>query len=75
MKVLVPLLTGKEKDGAFIELFTSKVDLVILLQIVDKDFKNKTASAIGELRYLRTTMEEIKKVVGQKKKKCVEISE
>ncbi|MFA6268811.1 MAG: hypothetical protein WCW13_05310 [archaeon] len=75
MKVLVPLLTGKEKDSAFIELFSSKVDEVILLQITDKDFKSKTASAIGELRYLRAALEEIKKVIGKKKKKCVEISE
>jgi len=75
MKVLVPLLTGKESDKDFVEAFTSKVDEVILLQIVDKDFMAKTASALGEVRQSRVSMEEIKKVVGAKKKKCVETTE
>ena len=75
MKVLVPLLTGKEKDKSFFEAFTTKVDEVILLQIVDKDFRDKTASAIGEMGRSRAAMEEIKKMIGQKKKKCSELTE
>jgi uncharacterized membrane-anchored protein YjiN (DUF445 family) len=75
MKVLVPLLTGKEKEHLFVEAFTSKVDEVILLQIIDKDFMNKTASAIGEMRQSRAVMEEVKKIVGQKKKKYSEATE
>jgi len=75
MKVLVPLLTGKENSPMFIEAFTNKVDEVILLQIVDKDFMSRTSSAIGEVRQFRTVMDEIKKIVGTKKKKCNEITE
>ncbi|MFA5126143.1 MAG: hypothetical protein WC462_04025 [archaeon] len=75
MKVLVPLLTGKENDKDFVEAFTFKVDEVVLLQIVDKDFMVKTSSALGEVRQSRTEMEEIKKIVGAKKKKCVETTE
>jgi len=75
MKVLVPLLTGKEKEKSFVEAFTTKVDEVVLLQIVDKDFMSKTASALGELRQSKATMEEIKKIVGGKKKKCFELTE
>lgn len=72
MKVLVPLLTGKENNEDFVSAFTNKVDEVILLQIVDKDFKDRTASAIGGMRITRVAMEEIKKIVGSKKKKCTE---
>jgi hypothetical protein len=75
VKVLVPLLTGKENDKGFVEAFTKGVDEIILLQIVDKDFMSKTASAISEVRQSRALMDELKKIVGQKKKKCVEASE
>ncbi|VVB75939.1 Uncharacterised protein [uncultured archaeon] len=75
MKVLVPLLTGKENNPMFIEAFTNKVDEVVLLQIVDKGFMSRTSSAIGEVRQFRTVMDEIKKIVGTKKKKCNEITE
>lgn len=75
MRVLVPLLTGKESDANFIEAFTSKVDEVILLQIVDKEFMSRTSAAIGEVSQYRSVMEKIKKVVSSKRKKCVEVSE
>ncbi|MFA6064478.1 MAG: hypothetical protein WC746_01395 [archaeon] len=75
VKVLVPLLTGKEKESDFVEAFTSKVDEIVLLQIIDKDFMNKTASAIGEMRQSRAVMEEVKKIVAQKKKKYSEATE
>ncbi len=75
VKVLVPLLTGKEKENDFVEAFTSKVDEIIVLQIIDKDFMNKTASTIGEMRQSRVVMEEVKKIVGLKKKKYSEATE
>jgi len=75
MKVLVPLLTGKEKESTFVEAFTTKVDEIVLLQIIDKEFMGKTGSAIGELRQSRAVMEEVKKIIGQKKKKYSEITE
>jgi hypothetical protein len=75
VKVLIPLLTGKEKDADFVQFFSSKASEILLLQIVDKDFKDKTASAIGEMRQSRVVMEEVKKILGAKKKKCVELTE
>lgn len=75
MKVLVPLLTGKENNPSFIEAFTNKVDEVVLLQIVDRGFMSRTSSAIGEVRQFRAVLDEIKKIVGTKKKKCNEITE
>lgn len=71
----MPLLTGKENNPMFIEAFTNKVDEIVLLQIVDKDFMSRTSSAIGEVRQFRTVMDEIKKIIGTKKKKCNEITE
>ncbi len=75
MKVLIPLLTGKENNKQFVETATAKVDEVILLQIVDKEFMNRTSTAIGEVRQFRTVMDDIKKAVGAKKKKCNELTE
>jgi hypothetical protein len=75
MKILVPLLTGKEKNKVFLEAVTTKVDEVILLQIVDKDFLSRAGSAMGEMRQSRIVLEEMKKIIGQKKKKCDELTE
>ncbi|MCX6803610.1 MAG: hypothetical protein NTY48_03490 [Candidatus Diapherotrites archaeon] len=75
MKVLVPLLTGFEKDPIFVSAVTDKVDEVILLQIVDKEFHARAGSAIGEVRQLRLVLDELRKSIGAKKKKCVELTE
>ncbi len=75
MKILVPLLTGKEKNSVFLNAITDKVDEVILLQIVDKDFLSRAGLAMGEVRQSRIVLEEIKKFIGQKKKKCNELTE
>ena len=75
MKVLVPLINGNERNEDFVNVITNKVDEIVLLQIVDKDFAAKTSSTIGELRQSKAAMEEIKRVIGLKKKKCVELTE
>jgi len=70
----VPLLTGREKEPAFLEKIVS-ADEVILLQVVDKDFFSRTGSAMGEVRQFRLVNDEIKKFLKQKKKKCAELTE
>ena len=75
MKILVPVLSGKEKDPLFVEAITNKVDEIILLQIVDKEFHSRAGSAVGEVRQQRIVLDELKKAIGQKRKKCVELTE
>ncbi len=75
MKILVPILTGRENEPAFIDAVCSKVDEVILLQIVDKDFHPKAGSAIGEVRQFRIVLDALKKEIGAKRKKYDELTE
>jgi hypothetical protein len=75
MRVLVPLLTGKEKERSFLDSVTASCDEVILLQVVDKEFFSRAGSAIGEVRQFRIINDEIKKFLKQKKKKCAELTE
>ena len=71
MKILVPILCGKEKDHLFVESITNKVDEIILLQIVDKEFHSRAGSAVGEVRQFRIVLDELKKAlvkVGEQRK-------
>jgi hypothetical protein len=72
---LVPLLSGRESDPAFISAVTDRIDKVILLQIIDKGFMNKTSAAMGEVMHYSSVMREAKKAIGAKKKGCDEITE
>ena len=75
MKILAPLLSGKEKAPEYIEAITNKIDKIILLQIVDQEFMNNTGAAMGEVMQMHSLLEEIKKEIGKKRKSCDEISE
>lgn len=75
MKVLVPIISGKESDSFFINSVSKVASEVILLQIVDKQFLPQTGAAIGEVRQLRLVLDEIKKSFSLKKKKLVEVTE
>jgi hypothetical protein len=75
MKVLAPLISGKENFPEYIEAITSKVDKIILLQVVDKEFMNKTSTAMGEIMHFHKILEEVKKEIGKKRKTCEEITE
>jgi len=75
MKILVPLLTGKENAPNFVDVITNKVDEIILLQIVDKDFHSKTGAAMGEVRQFRMLLDVLKKEIGAKRKKYDELTE
>lgn len=75
MKVLVPIISGLEGEGLFVEAVTNKVDEIIILQVVDKEFHSNAGSAMGEVRQLRAVADELRRAVGAKKKKCVELTE
>jgi hypothetical protein len=75
MKVLVPLLTGNENLPEYIEVITSKVDNIILLQIIDKEFMKKTSAAMSEVMHFHSLMDEMKKSIGAKRKSYSEITE
>ena len=75
MKILAPLLSGKESSPEYIDAITNKVDKIILLQIIDRDFMSETSKAMGEVMQFSTMMEEMRKQIGQKRKTCEEITE
>jgi hypothetical protein len=75
MIVLAPLLSGKENSDGYLEAITSGAEKIILLQIVDREFMNKTSTAMGEIMQFSTIMSEMKKKIGAKRKTCEEITE
>jgi hypothetical protein len=75
MKVLAPIISGKENSSEYIKGITDKVDKIVLLQIMDKEFMNKTSNAMGEIMQFRNIVSEIKEKIGKKRKSCEEITE
>ena len=75
MHVLAPLISGKENEVTYIEAITKGADKVTVLQIIDRDFMNKTSTAMGEVMHFSQLMHEVKKLIGQKRKTCQEITE
>jgi len=75
MKILAPLISGKENSTEYVEAITSKVEKIILLQVIDRDFMNETSKAMGEVMQFSTMMEDLRKQIGKKKKTCEEITE
>ena len=75
MKVLAPLISGRESSEAYVDAITNKVDKIILLQVVDRDFMNQTSTAMGEVMQFSNMMETLRQKIGQKRKPCEEITE
>jgi len=75
MHILAPLISGRENSEEYVEAITKGADKVILLQIIDRDFMNKTSAAMGEVMHFSTMMVELKKMIGKKRKPCDEITE
>ncbi len=75
MHVLAPIISGKESSEEYINAITNKADKIILLQIVDRNFMNKTSAAMGEVMQFHSILSEMKRLIGQKRKKCDEITE
>ncbi|MGI6589847.1 MAG: hypothetical protein ACOX1V_04270 [Candidatus Iainarchaeum sp.] len=75
MKILIPLLSGRENDSLFINSIDKSVKEVIVLQIVDKQFLPKVGSVIGEVGHFRMVADDLKKALVFKKKKLFEMTE
>jgi len=75
MKILAPIISGKENSTEFIDAITKGADRIILLQIIDRDFMNKTSTALGEVMQFSNLLIDIKKKIGKKRKSCEEITE
>ncbi len=75
MKVLAPIISGKENSEDYINAISKGADKVIVLQIIDRDFMNKTSAAMGEVMQFSTLLSDIKKKLGKKRKPCDEITE
>lgn len=75
LTILAPLLTGKESHPVFIDELAKKNEKVILLQIVDKGFLNKTSAAMGEVMQFHGLLNDIKKSLKSKKKEYEEVTE
>ncbi len=75
MKILVPLLSGRENDKLFIDALSKDAKEVVILQIVDKQFLPKAGAAMGEVRQFRIVADELRKAIGAKRKKFVEMTE
>jgi hypothetical protein len=75
MKVLIPLISGKEDDDEFINTLCKGNEDIILLQIIDRDFMKKTSTAMGEVMHFSSLMINARKKIGKKRKKCTEITE
>jgi len=75
MKVLIPLISGKEDNDEFIDTLCKGNEEIILLQIIDRDFMKKTSAAMGEVMHFSSLMTSVRKKIGLKRKKCNEITE
>ena len=75
MNVLAPLISGKESSEGYVDAITNKVDKIILLQIIDRDFMAETSKAMGEVMQSSTMMETLRQKIGKKRKTCEEITE
>ena len=75
MHILAPLLSGREDSDEYVEAITKGVEKITLLQVIDKDFMNKTSAAMGEVMHFSSLLNELRKKIGQKRKTCNEITE
>ena len=71
MKILIPLLSGRENDSLFINSIDKSVKEVIVLQIVDKQFLPKVGSVIGEVGHFRMVADDLKKRWFLRKRNCL----
>ncbi|MBU2477402.1 hypothetical protein KKG83_08095 [Candidatus Micrarchaeota archaeon] len=71
MKVLIPLLSRKELNEEFLEKALKGTHEIVLLMVIDKEDSPK-ASDISSATHF---MEEVKKAVGKKRKRCEEFTE
>lgn len=71
MKVLIPLLTRKELNEEFLDKAVKGANEVVLLMVIDKKDSLKASDISGATHFL----EEVKKAIGKKRKKCEDLTE
>ncbi len=75
MIVLLPILSEKENDDAFLETALKGATHVILLIVVDADSKQEFGFATSQIQKARKVLEEVKTAIGKKRKKSEDILE
>lgn len=75
MIVLLPILSEKENDDAFLEVALKGAAHVILLIVVDADSKQEFGFATSQIQKARKVLEEVKTAIGKKRKKSEDILE
>jgi len=73
MKVLIPLLSKNEKNEEFLDKAVKGASEVILLMVIDTDEKSRLKAA--DISSSTHFLEEVKKIIGKKRKKCEEFTE
>jgi len=71
MKVLIPLLSRKELNEEFLDKAVKGANEVFLLMVIDKKDSLKASDISGATHFL----EEVKKAIGKKRKKCEDLTE
>ena len=76
LKVLVPLISKREADPAFIETVASGAREIILLLVIDTAaMSGQFGFAAGEISHANALMQEVKGAVGKKRKTCDDVIE
>ena len=73
MKVLIPLLSRHEKNEEFLDKAVKGANEVVLLIVIDTDERSKLKAA--DISSATHFLEEVKKLVGKKRKKCEDLTE
>jgi len=76
MKILLPLISRQEFNEEFLEKALAGVKEVILLLVIDVNaMAGQFGFATSEIMQGTKLMQKVKEIIGQKKKKCSEITE
>ncbi len=71
MKVLIPLISKQELNEEFLDKAVKGANEVILLMVIDKEDSLKASDISSSTHFI----EEVKKAIGKKRKKCEEFTE
>ncbi len=75
-KVLVPLLSKREAEPAFVQAIANKAHEIILLLVIDTNaMSGEFGFATNEIAVGNALMQKIKKAIGKKRKTCNDVIE
>ena len=75
-KVLVPLLSKREAEPAFVQAVASKAHEIILLLVIDTNaMTGEFGFATNEIAVGNALMQKIKEAIGKKRKTCKDVIE